>query len=378
MTRPFLAFPRIWRNAAKSGRIFFFLEITLGLWLAACAAPPPSAVPAPQAQPSPLIAAPVVDTALPPLACPNPDCLLPLPGDTTPAPLRFALPTPGAAPVSAWRPPLYPVPWALGAYDHFYFIRPIAADEVNWPVADYRYGGVFFEGVTHTGVDIPAKAGTTVHAAAAGTVVWAGWGLFSGEPNNTSDPYGQAVAIRHDFGYNDQPLYTVYAHMRQVDVTYGQWVDVNAPLGEVGDTGYTTGPHLHFEVRVGKNAYYYTRNPELWIAPPQGWGVLAGRILNDKGETITKTSVLVRSKITTQEWKVYTYGPEAVRPDDFYGENMVLSDLPAGPYSVFVTAGEQIRKIEVEIHPGQITYFIFRGDQGFSFGLPTPIWTPRP
>jgi len=313
-----------------------------------------------------------------PLACPNADCLLPAGAVSPAAPLRFALPTPGAAPASAWRPPLYPVPWAVGLYDHFYFQRPISADEINWPVADYRYGGVFFEGVTHTGVDIPARAGAIVQAAAAGTVVWAGWGLFSGEPNNQSDAYGQAVAIRHDFGYNNQALYTVYAHMRQVDVAYGQWVDAGAALGEVGDTGYTTGPHLHFEVRVGSNAYYYTRNPELWIAPPQGWGVLAGRVLNDKGETITKTSVLVRSKITTQEWKVYTYGPEAVRPDDFYNENMVLSDLPAGPYTVFVTAGEQILKTEIEIHPGEITYFTFRGDQGFSFGLPVPSWTPQP
>ena len=47
------------------------------------------------------------------------------------APFRFVLPTPGAEPVSGWRPPLYPVPWAVSAYDHFYFARPIAADNVN-------------------------------------------------------------------------------------------------------------------------------------------------------------------------------------------------------------------------------------------------------
>ncbi len=49
------------------------------------------------------------------------------------APFRFVLPTPGAEPVSGWRPPLYPIPWAVSAYDHFYFARPIAADNVNWP-----------------------------------------------------------------------------------------------------------------------------------------------------------------------------------------------------------------------------------------------------
>jgi hypothetical protein len=65
-------------------------------------------------------------------------------GEVTPrptiAPFRFILPTPGAEPVSGWRPPLYPVPWAVSAYDHFYFARPIAADNVNWPLAEYRYG----------------------------------------------------------------------------------------------------------------------------------------------------------------------------------------------------------------------------------------------
>ena len=54
------------------------------------------------------------------------------------APFRFDLPTPGEAPVSGWRPPLYPIPWAPTSYDHFYFARPIAADQVNWPLADYR------------------------------------------------------------------------------------------------------------------------------------------------------------------------------------------------------------------------------------------------
>ena len=84
------------------------------------------------------------------------------------APFRFFLPTPGAEPVSGWRPPLYPVPWAVSAYDHFYFARPIAADNVNWPLAEYRYGAVFFApNIVHTGVDIDAEEGTPILAAGA-------------------------------------------------------------------------------------------------------------------------------------------------------------------------------------------------------------------
>ncbi len=107
----------------------------------------------------------------------------------SPVPFQFSLPTPGAEPVSAWRPPLYPIPCAMSPYDHFYFARPIAADMVNWPTADYRYGGVFFgRNIVHTGVDIPTPEGTPILAAGPGTVVWTGWGLFTETPGNQEDP----------------------------------------------------------------------------------------------------------------------------------------------------------------------------------------------
>lgn len=254
----------------------------------------------------------------------------------------------------------------MGEFDHFYFARPIAADVINWPLADYRYGGVFFADVTHTGVDIPAQAGTPVLAAGSGSVVWAGWGLFTGSPENIYDPYGMSVAIRHDFGYRGQPLFTVYAHMRAVDVAVGQWVEMGTPLGEVGDTGYTTGPHLHFEVRLGQNSYFFTRNPELWLAPPQGWGVLAGRVTESNREPAHSLPVYIRLIGTNHEWTVNTYGPESVNSDEYYQENMVISDLPAGRYEVRITSKGETDKIEIEVHPGRVAYFVYRSTYGFT------------
>lgn len=202
--------------------------------------------------------------------------------EVKPEVINLFFPTPGPLPISAWRPPLYPVPWSASEFDHFYFQRPIAADTINWPVPDYRYGGIYFgPEVVHTGVDIAAPAGSAVIAAADGKVVWAGYGLFSVE-GNMQDPYGLAVAVRHDFGYKGKRLYTIYAHMRAVNVVTGQQVKTGDPLGEVGETGHATGPHLHFEVRLGRNNFFDTRNPELWIAPPQGWGVLVGKITDKK------------------------------------------------------------------------------------------------
>jgi murein DD-endopeptidase MepM/ murein hydrolase activator NlpD len=292
------------------------------------------------------------------------------------APFRFVLPTPGAEPVSGWRPPLYPVPWAVSAYDHFYFARPIAADNVNWPLAEYRYGGVFFApNIVHTGVDIDAEEGTPILAAGPGTVVSADWGLFSEIPGNVTDPYGMAVVVRHDFGYKGQILYTVYAHMSEIIAVMGQHVETGDVLGLVGDTGVTTGPHLHFEVRMGDNTFYKTYNPELWMAPPQGWGVLVGRLTDDKGNLLYQLPVDVRpmpSEVPLR--KVITYAEGAVNADAFYQENLVLSDLPAGLYKIAFEYEDKRFQFWLDIYPGQVTYFTFNLEDGFAV-LPPPVPT---
>ena len=292
-------------------------------------------------------------------------------------PFQFALPTPKAEPVSGWRPPLYPVPWAVSAYDHFYFTRPIAADNVNWPLAEYRYGGTFFgPDVVHTGVDIDAEKGSPILAAGPGTVVSAGWGLFSGVANNISDPYGQAVVIKHDFGYKGQALFTIYAHMNEVTSLIGQHVETGDVIGLVGETGITTGPHLHFEVRVGSNTFYTTYNPELWMAPPQGWGVLVGRVTDEDGELLNYYPLEVRPEPSGVPLRrMLTYAQGAVNPDPYYQENVALSDLPAGIYKVTIEYLDERIQTWVEIFPGQITYFKFTHKNGFEI-VPPP--TPKP
>jgi murein DD-endopeptidase MepM/ murein hydrolase activator NlpD len=296
-----------------------------------------------------------------------------LPTETPQAPadiLQLTFPTPAAEPVSLWRPPLYDTPWALTAHDHFYFSRPIAADEVNWPLADYRYGGVFFDSdIVHTGIDIPAKYGTPVIAAGLGKVIWAGYGLFYGN-GSEEDPYGLAVSIEHDFGHKGQKLYTIYAHLSRIDVVVGQGVETGTQLGLVGTTGNTTGPHLHFEVRIEDDSFYKTRNPELWIAPPQGWGVLAGNIRSTSGNTLDHHTVNIRSLRTGQKWQVNTYGPVTVHKDDYYQENMVISDLPAGRYEVTVDYLGKSYSSLIDVEAGAVAYIRFNGEDGFDLSGP--------
>ena len=292
------------------------------------------------------------------------------PPTPAPDPLRFVFPDSKPDPVSAWRPPLYPVPWAPTPNDHFYFSRPIAADEVNWPLANYRYGGVFFENVVHTGVDFPASKGTPVIAAGDGKVVWADWGLYSGVPGDTSDPYGKAVVIRHDFGYQGHRLYTVYGHLDRIDISSSQHVDIGDQLGLVGDTGLVTGPHLHFEVRVGESDFFKTLNPELWLVPPQGWGIVAARIMDTVGQLYSGESLRIQSQDSGRVWKAIPYARGAVNSDPYYQENMVISDLPAGLYDVRISYAGVFYYLTIEIYPGRVTYFTFRGREGFNLELP--------
>jgi murein DD-endopeptidase MepM/ murein hydrolase activator NlpD len=291
--------------------------------------------------------------------------------DTTHVPLQLFFPTVIPEEGAEYRPPLYPTPWALTPYDHFYFAAPIAANYPGDPIADYLYGGIYFgPDVIHSGIDLPAPRGAEVLAAGPGTVVWAGIGLFSGTQYNLDDPYGQAVAIRHDFGYKDQELFTVYAHMENIDVIVGQRVNTGDLLGHVGDSGMTTGPHLHFEVRLGENDFWKTRNPELWISPPIGYGVLAGRVMSTYGQKLDSYLVILKSIETNQLYEVRTYGPLTANGDDYYQENVVLGNLPAGIYELNIPYGALNRITNIQILPGQITYFSFYGFNGYEFSPP--------
>jgi len=121
---------------------------------------------------------------------------------------------------------------------------PLVTDSgsLSWPVSGtitspygYRHspfgGGMEF----HQGLDIGASMGTTISAAAAGTIITAGW--LGG--------YGNFIVIDHGNG-----LSTGYGHCSQIFVSAGQEVQRGQAIGAVGSTGASTGPHLHFEVRV--------------------------------------------------------------------------------------------------------------------------------
>lgn len=91
-------------------------------------------------------------------------------------------------------------------------------------------------GNNHTGLDIANSFGTIIRAAASGTVTFAGW---------NSGGYGKFVIIDHGNG-----VVTRYAHNQALLVSVGDYVNQGDPISEMGSTGYSTGSHLHFEIKV--------------------------------------------------------------------------------------------------------------------------------
>ena len=130
----------------------------------------------------------------------------------------------GAATLAALRAPIRRSP--------IWLVAPIRA-----PIGD-RFGprGNTF----HPGVDFPAPSGAPVRAAGRGRVVFAGW---------DSTGYGKLAVIEHPQGVR-----SMYAHLSRIGVRPGQSVVAGSYVGAVGSTGFSTGPHLHFELRLGTAA----------------------------------------------------------------------------------------------------------------------------
>lgn len=132
---------------------------------------------------------------------------------------------------------------------------------MSWPTPENKQITSFFGmrlhpilGINkmHTGIDISANTGSSVLSALEGTVIWSNW-LGS---------YGKCIMVDHGGG-----ITTVYAHLSTFEVSKGDQVNQNQLLARSGNTGNSTGPHLHFEVRVDGE----------YVNPLDGWVGAAGQ-----------------------------------------------------------------------------------------------------
>ncbi|KIF76016.1 peptidase [Streptomyces sp. 150FB] len=134
--------------------------------------------------------------------------------------------------------------------EHVKKIKEAAAKAASWqhPVNHYKLSAPFGLGGNmwshkHSGQDFAVPVGTAVHAAHQGTVVKAG-------PGGAGDgsAYGNAIVIRHA-----DHTYSQYAHLSKINVHVGQHVNTDQSIARSGNTGNTSGPHLHFEIRKTAN-----------------------------------------------------------------------------------------------------------------------------
>ena len=212
----------------------------------------------------------------------------------------------------------------------------------------------------HRGVEFYQASGTPVLAAAAGQVAFAGDDMNA---NVALWPgfYGNYVVIEHKF-YGQQ-VFTLYGHLSKMDIQTGETVTVGQKIGEVGASGSAIGSHLHFEVRPTQNDYFAARNPELWFAPLEGTGALAGQIFDPRrqapfdfaqGRGAVRIQRMENGKIADfpayQSMEIYP--PEMVVEN---GENFSLSDLPAGQYRLTFVYGGKVYEQFIEIQPGILT-----------------------
>ena len=291
---------------------------------------------------------------------------------------RF-VPDSGPAAETTLRPPPLPVPLSLHPDDHYWLLRPIPSGKRNFDLEWYPYGtDVLLPDQPpyriHHGLDFPNEQGTPVLAAGSGTVIHAG--PFP-SPRNGVNYYGNTVVIRHDWQWQGQDVYTLYAHTLELFVEVGDYVAQGQLIAGVGSSGEVTSSHLHLEVRVGNNNYNNTQNPTLWLAPFEGYGTLAGRFVDRNGRFITDaTLILTRDDGTSPPRRQRTYSPNMPN-DAVWQENFVMGDLPAGRYTLLLTVNDINYRRRVEILPGRTSFELISTQFSFS-PTATPTITPLP
>lgn len=247
--------------------------------------------------------------------------------------------------------------------------RPIGMDGRYTIDTASRYGTLRKRiGDAYRGVQFLNSLGTPVLAAADGIVVVAGddsrkvYGSRMGA-------YGNLVILEHSLPGISEPVYTLYAHLSEVFVEADETVERGEEIGLVGMSGSVRGSTLYFEVRLGKNSYDETRNPELWLEllPDETgdlMGALAGRIVNKDGNYVNVTNILVEhirapGPVQIRQTYLKTYIEKGLRGSDPWKEGFAAGNLPEGTYKIsFWHNSERYEQI-LEVQPGMMTFVEF-------------------
>ena len=247
---------------------------------------------------------------------------------------------------------------------HTWFQRPIAPGDQPYIDQTYRYGSTMGGNFQqHQGVEFNNADGTPVHAIGDGVVVFAG----------PAEQGSNTIAIRHDRKVRGLILCSAYYHNSRLLASVGQRVKAGDVIALVGNTGRATNDHLHLEVHavppdsvalvVDPNERYprYTVNPELWIQPLPGTGIVAGRVWDAQGRPAPQARIYGLIKAEPQETPfsyAETYG-EHNHPDPVYQEHFAVSDVDPGDYTVAVVVDGKRASQRVRVQAGRVTWVEF-------------------
>jgi len=232
----------------------------------------------------------------------------------------------------------------------FRLVRP-ASDRFQTN-GSYLYGEPNIRGsaTAHRGIDIIMNL-DTVFAAHAGVIGFVGY--TPSDPTGGYEPAGCGNYLMVDTTWGDAPLYTLYCHLERPLVTLGQTVRAGQPVAISGNTGFSTGPHLHFEVRRfhrwSQPNSRNRRNPELWVAM-DGMGAIYGTVPNAGNSTRVDISPhpKPRPPYTTFGWALtYNFLDPNIGSDDTYQENYAIGDVRPGTYTITALNGAYRRVVTV-------------------------------
>ena len=252
----------------------------------------------------------------------------------------------------------------LEALRHTWFERPILPADQPFIDQTYRYGSTMGGNFQqHQGVEFNNPDGTPVHAIGDGVVVFAG----------PAEQGANTIAVRHDRKLKGLFVYSVYYHNTTLVASLGQRVKAGDVIATVGNTGRATNDHLHLEVHaapvdsvpliVDPNERYprYTVNPELWIRPLPGTGIVAGQVWDAQGRPVLQARVYGLIKAEPQETPfsyAETYG-EHNHPDPAYREHFAVSDVEPGDYTVSVVVDGKRLTRRIRVEANRLTWVVF-------------------
>lgn len=248
----------------------------------------------------------------------------------------------------------------------YFFIQEVALTQtfrLYRPVKDniqangsYLYGepNINNSSFAHLGVDYLIRY-DTVFSASDGVVYFVGY-----NPNDTINGYepgGAGNYIIVQSIWNNKNLFLIYMHLQKPLINQGVQVERGQPIAISGNTGNSTGPHLHFELRVGSVSYSSPRsrrNPELWCAI-NGMGAIYGKIPNATNNTRVDIfpDPKPRPPYTTFSYALtYNFNDPYIGSDDTYQENYVIGDVKPGTYTI--TALNGLYRRIVTVRPNEV------------------------